>query len=305
MLIFRNIKSKFSLNPMKYIVYLLLFLSWPLSSAAQQVIPLKQGKSSDLVYQNAEKRFYSKAWQTEVITNVSVPELLVFEPETAQKNGTAVVIAPGGGLYALSINSEGIDVAKWLTEHGITAFVLKYRLVPSGEDGSAEFGNEYESNPEKTLEKVKKILPYAIEDGLNSIAYIRKNAVKYGINPNKIGFMGFSAGGAVNLGVVYNYTKDTRPDFIAPIYAWTSAMPVKPAPEDAPPLFLVCASNDGLGLASGSIDIYNSWYKRGISSELHMYAKGNHGFGMKTQNLPSDHWIERFYEWMLSEKLTK
>ncbi|KPM46816.1 1,4-beta-xylanase [Jiulongibacter sediminis] len=273
------------------------------SAFGQQIIPLDHKPVPGVSYENPEKQFYSEAWQTQVVTNVSKPVLMVYEPEEGKKNGTSVIIAPGGGLYGLSINSEGIDVAKWLNEKGITAFVLKYRLVPTGEDGSTEIGVEMRNSPGTLFRKVAEVLPYSVNDGLTAIGYVRTHAKEMGIDPGKIGFMGFSAGGAVTMGVAYNYTKDSRPDFLVPVYAWTTAQPVRTAPQDGPPMLLVCATDDGLGLAAGTIDIYNSWYTQNLTVGLHLYSKGDHGFGMKKQGLPSDHWIERFYDWAVTEKI--
>lgn len=287
---------------MKAFFFLTVSCLFPLAVKSQKVIPLESRKIPDVNYSQPEKQYFSEAWQTEVITNVSEPQLLAFEAK-GKNSGTAVIIAPGGGLYAHSINSEGIDVAKWLSERGITAFVLKYRLVPTEKDGSAEFGARYGSHPQEVLDKVSKVLPYSIEDGLKAVKYVRSNAAKYGINPNKIGFMGFSAGGAVTMGVGYEYQEDSRPNFLVPVYPWTTAYPVKSAPKDAPDILIVCATDDGLGLAAGSIDLYGAWYQRGKNVSLHMYARGGHGFGMKKQHLPSDHWIERFLEWAVAEKL--
>jgi acetyl esterase/lipase len=273
------------------------------SAFGQQIIPLDHEPVPGVTYENPEKQFYSEAWQTQVVTNVSKPVLMVYEPEEGKKNGTSVIIAPGGGLYGLSINSVGLDVAKWLNEKGITAFVLKYRLVPTGEDGSTEIGVEMRNSPGTLFRKVAEVLPYSVNDGLTAIAYVRTHAKEMGIDPGKIGFMGFSAGGAVTMGVAYNYTKDSRPDFLVPVYAWTTAQPVRTAPQDGPPMLLVCATDDGLGLAAGTIDIYNSWYTQNLTVGLHLYSKGDHGFGMKKQDLPSDHWIERFYDWAFTEKI--
>ncbi len=288
---------------MRYLILITCTLAMSLVVKAQKVIPLPSNPVSGLSYP-PEKTYFSDAWQTEVITNVSEPELLVFEPK-GKKNGTAVIIAPGGGLYALSIKSEGTDAAKWLAERGVTAFVLKYHLVPTGEDGAGEFGAEFGSHQKETLDKVANVLPFSVQDGLNAIRYVREHAADYGVNPSRIGFMGFSAGGAVTMGVAYNYSSENRPDFLVPVYAWTTAQPVQKAPADAPPMCLVCASDDGLGLASGSVELYNSWYTAGFPVALHMYSKGNHGFGMKKQGLPADSWIERVYEWAVSEKLVQ
>lgn len=266
---------------------------------AQEIIELPHENAEGTTWEGDEKAYYSEIWQNDVVTNVSVPTMEVFRPESP--NGTSVIVAPGGGLYALSITSEGTDVAKWLNEKGITAFVLKYRLVPTGEDGVKEITDDGAKNPAIIGQRVMPVLPYSYADGLSAIAYVRENAANFKIDPKKIGFMGFSAGGAVTLGVAYNYTAANRPDFLVPVYAWTLVMPIQEVPADAPPMFVICASDDPLGLAPGSIELYSSWLKASKPVGLHMYSKGGHGFGMKKQGLPSDHWIERFYDWSVAE----
>lgn len=271
-------------------------------TVAQEIINVPHQKADDVMWENEEKQYRSEIWNNEVVTNVSTPTMEVFRPEIP--NGTSVIIAPGGGLYALSIESEGTDVAKWLNKKGITAFVLKYRLVPTGEDGVKEISDEGTTNPARIGERVAPVLPYAIADALSAIAYVRQNADAFTLDTDKIGLMGFSAGGAVTMGVAYTFDEDNRPDFIVPIYPWTSAYPVRKAPENAPAMLIVCASDDPLGLAKGSIELYSSWLEAGQYPELHMYAKGGHGFGMKPQDLPSDNWIQRFYDWSVAEKIT-
>lgn len=282
----------------------MLFVALCMTSfaVAQEVIEVPHEKAAAVQWEGDEKAYFSEIWQNNVVTNVSVPTMEVFRPENP--NGTAVVVAPGGGLYALSITSEGTDVAKWLNEKGITAFVLKYRLVPTGEDGVKEITDEGATNPARIGERVAPVMPYSIADGLSAIDYVRKNAANFKVDPTKIGFMGFSAGGAVTMGVVYNYNDTNRPDFIVPVYPWTSAYPVQEAPADAPPMLVVCSSDDPLGLATGSVELYSSWLKSGKKVGLHMYAQGGHGYGMKKQNLPSDNWIARFYDWSIAEGIT-
>lgn len=286
----------------KNILFFILF-NYALFAYTQDIVKLPFEKSGEITWKGGEKAYYSQIWQTKVVTNVSVPTMQVFKPTAATNTGAAVIIAPGGGLYAQSIESEGNEVARWLVKKGITAFVLKYRLVPTGKDGVAEITDLSRSNPAKILEEVTKVMPLSVTDGLNAIAYVRKHAGTLGINPKKIGFMGFSAGGAVTMGVAYNYTEENRPDFLVPVYSWTTAMPVRKPKKDAPPILIICASDDPLGLASGSVELYNSWYGQGLNAGLHMYAKGSHGFGMRKQGLPSDKWIERFYEWSVAEGL--
>lgn len=283
---------------------LLLTIAFSLSVSSQEIIKLDYTQADNVDWKGSEKDYFSQIWQTRVVTNVSVPTMEVFRPAEGMANGTSVIIAPGGGLYALSMDSEGDNVGKWLANKGITAFVLKYRLVPTGEDGVAEISDLGENNVEKLMEEVAKVINYSISDGLEAVKYVRENSQSYGIKKDKIGFMGFSAGGAVTMGVMYSAEKISRPDFIVPVYAWTYAIPVSEAPLNAPPMLVVCATDDPLGLASGSIDIYNSWLEKRYRVGLHMYSKGGHGFGMRKQGLPSDHWIERFYDWSVSEGLT-
>jgi acetyl esterase/lipase len=115
--------------------------------------------------------------------------------------------------------------------------------------------------------------------------------------------MGFSAGGTVAMLVAAGYDAGSRPAFIAPIYASTRALPTWAVPEDAPPMFLVAATDDQLGLAPESIRIYERWLQAGKPVELHLYAQGGHGFGMRSQNLPSDSWIDRFGDWLSASGL--
>ncbi len=283
---------------------MLLTFTYNTMGYSQEIIMLPHQKQVGIEWNTPEKEYYSTIWDNPVVTNVSVPTMEVFRADPKIANGTAVIVAPGGGLYALSIDSEGNDVAKWLTKKGITAFVLKYRLVPTGTDGVKEISELSTTNPQEIGKQVTPILPLAIADGLEAINYVRSNAANYGVSVSKIGFMGFSAGGTVTMGVAYNYTKKNKPDFLVPVYPWTTIIPIQEVPSTAPPMLVICASDDPLGLAKGSVSLYSSWLDAGKIAGLHMYAKGGHGFGMKTQNLPSDQWISRFYEWSLAEGIT-
>jgi len=246
-------------------------------------------------YVGPERRYHSDQWQTDVVVNVSNPTLTAFLPDQAKANGTAVIIAPGGGFHALSINSEGNDVAQWLTEHGVAAFVLRYRLVPSQDDAVAEMATK---TPAQAQRDMAAIAPLAGADGLAAMALVRGRAKEFAIDADRIGFMGFSAGGAVAAHVAFNYDTISRPDFVAPVYAAVAWLGDAPLRKDAPPAFIVAASDDQLGLAKDSIALYGKWLQAGQSAELHMYARGGHGFGMRKQGLPADTWIERFGEWL-------
>jgi acetyl esterase/lipase len=188
-------------------------------------------------------------------------------------------------------------VAKWLAARGVTAFVLKYRLVPTGEDGVKEVMAKL--NDLKRLDADNAALvPLAINDGLAAVAYVRKHAAEFAVSPTRIGFIGFSAGGTVTSAVAMQYTAESRPDFVAPIYAYLGALKDVAVPKDAPPMFVAAATDDQLKLAPDSVTLYSKWMAAGKPVELHRYARGGHGFGRRKLNLPSDHWIDRFGEWL-------
>jgi len=273
--------------------------------AAQEVIPLYPGTppgSAPETY--PEKEYFSKLWNTEVVSNVTKPSLTVFKPSAATKNGTAAVICPGGGFMALSITSEGTDVAKYLTERGVTTFVLKYRLAHTGEDATQEFATAF-NDREKFRETIGKIISLSVADGRAAMVYVKQHAAEYGVNPEHVGIVGFSAGGTVAAGAALHYAPEGRPAFVAPIYAAASMFKETPVPDDAPPIFIAAATDDNLGLAPESVALYQKWVDAHKSAELHMYAKGGHGFGMRKHEIPTDHWIDLFAEWLQLENFLK
>ena len=267
-------------------------------NAQQKVIQLYDGPAPGSESWNWNEAENDKnSWNTKVVYNVTKPTLTVFVPEADKANGTAVIIAPGGGFHALSINSEGMDVAKWLVQKGVTCFVLKYRLVHVvSNDPTAEFAGKM--GKKEFDDDVSKVMPLVVADGRNAIAWVRKHAAEYKIEANRIGIMGFSAGGTVTSSTLFGYSKENRPDFAAPIYPFFPSTMIGSVANDVPPIFIVTATDDGFGLAPHSIDLYNKWLSTKHDAELHMYARGNHGFGMRKQNLPTDTWIERFYDWL-------
>src|SRR5271155_4021558 len=272
----------------KFAIRLLcIVLSLAAVAAAQDVIPLYPGAPPGSTQENyPEKQYFSKTWNTDVVTNVTKPTLMVFKPAPELKINTAVVICPGGGFMALSIASEGTDVAKYLAARGVTAFVLKYRLAHTGEDATQEFGPLFADRP-KFDETVKNVVPLAIADGLAALTYVRQHASEWGISPDRVGIIGFSAGGTVTAEVAFHYAPDGRPAFVAPIYSGGLSKDAS-VPSDAPPMFIAAATDDSLGLAPQSVSLYQKWTAAHKSAELHMYAKGGHGFGMRQQNIPTD-----------------
>jgi acetyl esterase/lipase len=266
--------------------------------AAQDVLPLYPGTPPGSAQESyPEKEYFSKTWNAEVVANVTKPTLTVFKPSPESRNGTAVVICPGGGFMALSITSEGTDVAKYLAERGVTAFVLKYRLAHTGDDATQEFAAMF-AEKQKFQEMLATVLPLSVADGLAAVNYVRQHASEWGVSSERVGIIGFSAGGTVAAGVAFRYAPEGRPAFVAPIYGAAAMFKDASVPGDAPPMFVVAATDDQLGLAPESVALYEKWTGARKSAELHMYAKGGHGFGMRKQNLPTDHWIDRFADWL-------
>ncbi|HVK58845.1 MAG TPA: alpha/beta hydrolase [Candidatus Kapabacteria bacterium] len=262
-----------------------------------KVVRLYEGKApGSESWTHSEKETQKHSWgAAPIVFNVADPTLTVFPADAAKANGTAVVICPGGAFFALSIESEGNEVARWLNDKGVTCFVLKYRLVEAKTDDPTR-----ELMSRGPLDQVvAPIVKLALEDGKAAIAHVRRNAKEYGVNPERIGIMGFSAGGAVASSVAYNYSEDSRPNFVAPIYlAYSWTIKDKGVPKDAPPIFVLAATDDPLRLAPHSVQIYQDWVGAQKPAELHLYAKGGHGFGMNKQNLPSDRWIQLFTDWL-------
>ncbi|HEX8608675.1 MAG TPA: alpha/beta hydrolase, partial [Pedobacter sp.] len=229
--------------------------------------------------------------------------------------GAAVIICPGGGYGILAIDHEGFNVAKRFTEMGVTAFVLKYRLPSDAIMVDKSFG--------------------PLMDAEQAIYLVRKDAVKWGVNPKKIGIMGFSAGGhlASTLTVHYNDSKienkekiSLRPDFSILIYpvitfgenthrgSVNNLLPVvvsaaqidyfsneKHVTADTPPTFLVHANDDDAVPVQNSMDFNAALVKNKAKGELHIYQNGGHGFGLHNPTT-SDDWFERLHNWMTSNR---
>ncbi len=284
---------------MKNLTSLIIILLGLISPAfSQKTIELQSSPTPQgMVWSTPERQYFTSIWQTEVVTNVSKPTLTAYLPDPAKANGTALVIAPGGGFMALSINSEGNWIADWCVEHGIAAFVLKYRLAPTGEDAVAEFSQSV-GDRDVFMKKVGQAIPLAIADGKAAIEYVRSHAAEFNVKPDRIGIIGFSAGGAVVGGAVYDHTPANRPDFAVPVYSALQPDDKTPVPDDAMPLFVVCSSDDVFGFQKQSTEIFNKWNAAGKPVELHLYEKGGHGFGARKQGLPSDGWLDAFGKWM-------
>ena len=260
------------------------------NSLGQEIITLPYDNTG-LDYLGSEVQKKGYLTDKNNFQNISIPTIQVFLPRGDLNTKTAMIVCPGGGMRANAIHHEGFDVAKALNEKGIAAFVLKYRLVPihlieKNERLDHPYSNE------------KKQLAYSHLDALNAIAHVRENALKYGINPYKIGIMGFSAGGAVTMEATYKSSEKNRPNFLAPIYPWMKIVDDQEPPAYGPPIFIVCTTEDTFKLAIPSTRIYTDWAEKNYISELHLYHHGKHGFGMRKTNYPVDNWFDNMVEWI-------
>jgi acetyl esterase/lipase len=225
-----------------------------------------------------------------VVLNVVTPTLTVYLPEKSKATGTGVIIAPGGYCVALAISQEG-DAARWLQSRGIAAFVLKYRIIEKREEGVPKNLNMDEA------------CKYGIADGIQAVKLVRQNAAEWGISPDRVGFMGFSAGGMVASGALLQADVASRPNFAAPIYgAPFGVMPAIPA--KLPPIFMAWAQDDDLA-RNPVTKFYEALKLAGNNPEAHIFSSGGHGFGIKKQGTTSDHWIDEFYYWLEAQGLTK
>jgi acetyl esterase/lipase len=225
------------------------------------------------------------------VRNVSVPVLIPVLPAAGKENGTAVIVAPGGAFRLLAIDNEGFAVAEWLAQQGISAFVLKYRVM-----ATPAAREDFIRERQKGMASGAAIgtHPLAVDDGRRAVQLVRENAARWGLRVDRIGLIGFSAGAMTTLEVVLGQDAATRPDFAAMIYG---PMGARAVPSDAPPLFVALAANDPL-FGAGGFGLVSSWQKADRPVELHMFEQGGHGFGMTKKGLSSDLWPEQFLAWL-------
>jgi acetyl esterase/lipase len=225
-----------------------------------------------------------------VIFNVVTPTLTAYLPDKSNATGTAVIIAPGGAFVALTIDLEGRNVARWLQKKGIAAFVLKYRIIEKRQEGIPTDLNMDEAGQ------------YGIADGIQALNVVRQHASEWRISPDRVGFMGFSAGAMVASGTLLQQNAIARPAFAAQIYgAPFGKMPA--IPTNLPPFFIAWAQDDTVALDAVTT-FYAALKSAGHKPEAHIFTTGGHGFGMRKQGTTSDHWIDEFYFWLEAQGLT-
>jgi len=307
-------------NQLLHFLFVLFLLASNLQLYGQDyIIPLwKDSIPNEIISKEYLEINTDKGGEIESSSFVSKPTLSVFLPTAMQPNGTAVLIFPGGGYSHIAINKEGTKVAKWLNTMGIIAFVLKYRL------------------PSDKIMHNKTIGP--LQDAQEAIRYIRRNAKIWNIKKNKIGVMGFSAGGHLAATISTHYkdkvyvpsdNTDARPDFSLLIYpvismnseithlgSQTNLLGTNPAIElintfsnetkvnsETPPTFLVHATDDTVVPVENSINYFLALKKNKVAVEMHLYEKGGHGFGLG-RNETSQFWTAHCRKWLESHEYT-
>lgn len=281
-----------------------LFLLLPLwfgsiLAPAQSTIRLYTGKAPGSESWNwAEATFDVPNGGTRFVYNVVDPELLVYPAPRNNANGTSIIVAPGGAFHFLSIDNEGIEVARWLNSKGITAFVLKYRVVHSLTNNPMQELSPLMSDFRRLDEINAPVVELARDDGIAAMKFVKEHAAEYGLDPKKIGFMGFSAGGTLTMSVMMSAPQVLKPSFAAPIYLYKKAVLGQVMPDAITPLFIAVATDDQLGFVPHSIDLYNQWFVAKQPVELHVYDKGGHGFGMHKNGTSSDNWTTDFENWL-------
>jgi acetyl esterase/lipase len=235
------------------------------------------------------------AGKVHIVTQVTVPTFTIVRPRPGAANGTAMLVVPGGAFRALAWDLEGTEVAQWLARRGITAFVLKYRVRPP--EGSPSGPEAFDA----WLSRTRPAREVAVADARQALRLIRASAARYGLRSDRIGTIGFSAGGMAVMELALSSEAAERPDFAASIYA---AMPTDQGPAaGAPPLFVVAAQDDPQVPPERSVRIFQRWSGANLPAELHLYEKGGHGFGMRSRNLPADQWPAALEAWLLSRGL--
>lgn len=284
-------------------VFFVFFYSFMLSGQAQDyIVPLWGGEVPNAKVSTLEEQLKNPS--ARVISKVIDPSLEVYLPSSVINTGTMVMICPGGGYGALAYDKEGTDIAKWLNGQGIAAAVLKYRL------------------PEDESNQVPHLTP--LMDAKQGIEILRSMAGQWGVEPSKVGVMGFSAGGHLASTLGTHFEEANRPDFMVLIYPvvtmkkdythngsrenllgknptenlvnrYSNELLVKP---NTPPSFILHSSDDILVPVENSLQFYRALKEKKIEVEMHIYPYGGHGFAMGLQKGRLSQWRDLLLNWL-------
>ena len=253
---------------------------WPAGSPALKALE-GADKGEDLTMSKSQPD------HVQGVKNVHNPSIELHLAPRDKVNGMAVVLAPGGGNTQLVVGTEGTEPSEWLNGLGVSTFIERYRLRPYTSDGDA------------------------LADTKRSIRMVRAHAKEWGVDPHRVGIMGFSAGGEQAAWVALKFDngdanasdpverESSRPDFVVLVYPGWRRMDLSNVPKDAPPAFLTTAGLDDASHARATVDFYNAWINAKIPVEMHIYGHGGHGNGIKPRNgIPFGSWPQRFVEWV-------
>lgn len=286
---------------------------WEPSSGHTQISIWPAGKMPDALsavksesMKTHTKLVAGKPW-TE-IDDVSQPSITIYSPKI-KNTGAAVIVFPGGGFHGLAIDLEGTEICEWLASQGITGILLKYRVPNSGPN----FNEDCHCH-------VQPYAPAALEDAQRAMGIVRLNAHNWHINPNKIGVIGFSAGGFMVADISTHFEKrayspidnadkeSCRPDFAIALYPGhmtknedTKEFVLNPNihfTKATPPTFLLQAENDPIDTVDFSLLYYIGLKNAGVPVEMHLYAEGGHGFGLRRTKLPITAWPQLVTTWL-------
>lgn len=272
---------------------------WPGAAPDARPVPGPEALTSD-------PKFLIAGKLVQGVTNVTRPTMTVYSPE-AKNTGVAVVVFPGGGFQELAIDLEGTEVCDWLTSKGITCVLLKYR-VPS-----LPYDWHCDCRPHNRM-----ISTQSLEDAQRTMGLVRLHAVEWHIDPHKIGVLGFSAGGYLVAEISTNFERrlyapvdaadkeSCRPDFAVPVYPghlWVDGKGYKLNPNvrvtrQTPPTFLVQAEDDNVDGVNQVLTYFIALKDAGVPAEMHIYAHGGHGFGLRRTSLPITEWPGLVEVWL-------
>jgi len=240
--------------------------------------------------------------QTRLVTNVTQPTLTIYRPAKDKDTGTAVLICPGGGYWNLYWQLEGEEVAGWLNSLGVTGIILKYRVPRRPDDVKDEPARR------------------PLQDAQRAVSLVRSKAKDWGIDPHRIGIIGFSAGGHLAIATATGFEKrtyatiddvdkvDCRPDFAIPVYSGylkakdkDEIAPGLTIPARTPPVFLVHGGADTVSPPETSVIMYLALKRAGVPTELHVYANTAHDFGVRSSDRPYATWTELCARWLRSQ----
>jgi acetyl esterase/lipase len=291
----------------------LLCLAWPVRAGeAPRVVELWPGKAPEepgtigpettLMSKQSEKSKVEITEPTRLVTNVTKPTLTIYRPAKDKDNGAAVLICPGGGYWNLFWQIEGEEVAEWLNTLGVTGIILKYR-VPRRPD-------EPKGVPARR----------PLQDAQRAVSLVRSKAKNWGIDPERIGIIGFSAGGHLAIATAMGFERRTyepqddidkvscRPNFAIPVYSgYLKELLEKgmKVPATTPPVFLAHGSEDLISTPEHSALMYLALKRAGVSAELHIYARTAHDFGVRQSNRPYAAWTQACAHWMRDQGFLK